>query len=277
MRKLNALSIPQMEIIRNKILNISNLFKNYRKAQKTKKNLKSRLLANHQLLEEIKRRRYEEIAMLRGKKNELMYAVEKKEKARRKNRAKFTEVEIFVRRECQVSQKYRNLFINLNLDNFISKNTGLLKVIKIKKQTNKKFEDLIQLVTDENRLYKIEFLKTLNEYSNIIIKKDKEKTINLIKDLDNYFIILEDKNNFLKNYVEKLSKIYQNFYHDKLHIDFGLERPKNGFTFTLLNKLNNLPPNDKDLSFFNSESDSTNNNQIREDSSEIWSESDIEK
>ena len=63
MRKLNALSKPQMEIIRNKILNISNLFKNYRKAQKTKKNLKSKLLANHQLLEEIKRRRYEEIAM----------------------------------------------------------------------------------------------------------------------------------------------------------------------------------------------------------------------
>ena len=277
MRNINTLSKPQMEIIRNKILNISNLFKNYRKAQKTKKNLKSKLLVDHQLLEEIKRRRYEGIAMLRGKKNELMYAVEKKEKARRKNRAKFSEVEIFVRRECQASEKYRNLFINLNLDNFISKNTGLLKVIKVKKQTNKKFEDLIQLVTAENKDYKIEFLKILNEYSNTIIKKGKEKTSNIIKDLDTYFIILEDKNNFLKNYAEKLSKIYQNFYHDKLHVEFGLERPKYPFTFTLLNKLNNLPLNDIDLSFLNSESGSTNNNQIREDSSEIWSESDIEK
>jgi hypothetical protein len=277
MRKLNALSKPQMEIIRNKILNISNLFKNYRKAQKTKKNLKSRLLANHQLLEEIKRRRYEEIAMLRGKKNELMYAVEKKEKARRKNRAKFTEVEIFVRRECQVSAKYRNLFINLNLDNFISKNTSLLKLINIKKQTNKKFEDLIQLVTAENRDYKIGYLETLNEYSNILIKKDKEKNTNIFNDLDNFSLILEDKNDFLKNYVEILTKIYKNFYRDKLHVDFGLNKPNHKFTFTILNKLNNLPLNDINSSLLNSESDSTNNNQIKEDSSEIWSESDIEK
>ena len=277
MRNINILSRPQIEIIRNKILNISNLFKNYRKGQKTKKNLKSKLLVDHQLLEEIKRRRYEGIAMLRGKKNELMYAVEKKEKARRKNRAKFSEVEIFVRRECQFSEKYRNLFINLNLDNFISKNTTLLKVIKVKKQTNKKFEDLIQLVSVENRDYKIGFWKALNEYSNTIITKGKEKTINLIKNLDNYYIILEDKNNFLKNYVEKIEKIYQNFYHDKLQVDFGLERSKHKFTFTILNKLNHLPLNDVDLSFLNSESDSINNNQIREDSSEIWSESDIEK
>jgi hypothetical protein len=272
-RKINTLTKPQIEIIQHKILNISNLFKNYRKGQKTQKNLKSKLLMNNQLLEEIKRRRFEEIAMLRGKKNELMYAVEKKEKARRKNRSKFNEVEIFVRRECQSSAKYRNLFINLNLDNFISKNTGLLKLIKIKKQTNKKFEDLIQLVIAENRDYKFEFLKTLHEYSNIIIKKDKEKNINIIKDLENFTIILEDKNNFLKSFIEKLTKIYQNFYHDKLHVDFRLDRPKHKFEFSILNKLNNLPY-DIDSSFLNSESDSTNNNHIKEDSSEIWSESD---
>ena len=220
MRKINTLSKPQMDIIQNKILNISNLFKNYRKGQKTQKKIKSKLLMNNQLLEEIKRRRFEGISMLRVKKNELMYAVDKKEKARRKNRAKFNELEIFVRRECQSSAKYRKLFINLNLDNFISKNTGLLKLINIKKQTNKKFKDLIQLVTDENRDYKFGFLKTLNEYSNILIKKDKEKKINIFNDLDNFSLILEDKNNFLKSYVEILTKIYKNFYHDKLHIDF---------------------------------------------------------
>lgn len=277
MKNINTLSKPQMEIIRNKILIISNLFKNYRKDQKAKRNLKSKLLMDHQLLEEIKRRRYEGIAMLREKKNELMYAVDKKEKARRKTRAKFNEVEKFVRRECQASKKYRNLFINLNLDNFISKNTGFLKLIKKKKKTNKKFEDLIQIVTVENRDFKIGFLKTLNENSNTIIKKEKEKNLNLISDLDNYYIILEDKNNFLKIYVQKLTKIYQNFYHDKFLVDFELERPNHAFLFTILDKLNKLPINDIDSSFLKSESDSTNNNQIKEDSSEIWSESDIEK
>ena len=127
-KKTDTITKKEMEIIRYKISYITNLFKNLRKSQKTKKYLNSKILVNNQLLEEIKRKKFEDFQMKKEKKNDLMRGVQKKENTIKKLRAKFKEVEIFVRRESQSHQKYRALYRYFSIDNFLSMKTGTFGV-----------------------------------------------------------------------------------------------------------------------------------------------------
>ena len=279
-KKTDTITKKEMEIIRYKISYITNLFKNLRKSQKTKKYLNSKILVNNQLLEEIKRKKFEDFQMKKEKKNDLMRGVQKKENTIKKLRAKFKEVEIFVRRESQSHQKYRALYRYFSIDNFLNKNTLLYTTIKTKKNEIKKRNELINIVKKENDEYKNRYISMVNKSKNnnkkikIYNNKNNEREQNLNMDKEsNILIILKDRNDISENYNKKLNKLYKNFYNDKLYI--------NQFTYKVLNNLNKLNLNESYSSPFNSESNSTSNFQENEeegqDSSELWSESDIEK
>ena len=271
----DTITKKQMEIIRNKISSISNLYKNLRKTQKIKKDINKKILVDKQLLEDLKRRKFESIYILREKKENLMLAIQNKEKAINKLQAKFNEVEIFIHRECQSDKKYRVSYKYFSIDNFLKKNLLLFNTIKTKKEQIKKENDLINIVQKENKEYKNRYIYMINQNKNIInnnINNIREKNLSIDKE-SNFLIILKDKNEFLENYNKKLDKLYDNFYNDKLIINKLRYKAllDNSFQFNLNEDYSNL---------FSSESHSTSNIQENEDgkdSSELCSESDIEK
>lgn len=269
----NNMTNNQINILKNKISIISELFKNLRKIHKNKKNIKSKILLNNQLLQEIKRRYNESLLMLHGKKIELIKALEKKEVIVKKDVKKFKEVEIFIRRESLAYDKYRDLYKSFIIDPFISKNTLIKSKIKFRKDENKKILNLINIINYENDEYK----KTILDN----IKYNKKKIyINNKSNIDYLLIIQQDKIKYFQEYLKRFINLYRTIGIDKFIIQSQEKQDiiKHQFTNLILNNLNKLSIHDNNNSFaFQSELESANNNENEnQDSSELWSASEIE-
>ena len=171
-KSTELISRQQMDIIQNKISKISELFKNYRKFQKNEKNLRSKILVNKQLFQEINRRNREELLILQEKKLDIKKAIDKKEIIIRKFKKKFNEIEIFIRRESQAYENYKH-FINFTMDSFIIKNTKILSMKKEKKDENDKVIELINIIKCQNKEFKNTIL------NNGLYKKIGAKNLNI--------------------------------------------------------------------------------------------------
>ena len=267
------LSKEQFKIIYNKISIISGLFRDLRLIHKNKKKLKSKILVNNQLVEEIKRRKNESLLILQAKKLDLIKSLNKKEIIIRKYKKKFSDIEIYIRRECQSYVKYKNLYIHFYMDSFIIKNTKILNIIKNKKQENDEIKDLINIVNYEN----IEYKKSCYYFSyNDIENDNNKKSLYNINNINKLLIIQEDKNKYFKNEIEEISKIYKNMLKEKFVIK---SENKNNFTNKILNSLNQLPFDENKSNLFKSEIDINNSylDHYNPDSSDLWSASEIEK
>ena len=272
------ISKKQMNLIKNKIDLISGLFKNLRKFQKSHQNLRSQILVNHQLLEEIKRRNQEGLLIFEEKKKELIKANNKKQDIIRKSKKKFNEIEVFIRRESQFYDNYKNLYRTFTMDPFIIKNTNILNIINKKKDDNKKIQNLINIVNYENEELKKNYYISNN--FNINNRKKENKSIYKISNINNLLIIQMDKTKYFQTYIEKMENLYNNitkYEYIKEYEEIEEKRNEN-ITNKILNNLNILPNNSENSKILERDKGSNNMKEIENpDSSELWSSSDIEK
>lgn len=273
------ISKNQMDLLKNKISLICGLFKNLRKFLKNQKNLRSQILVNNQLFEEIKRRNQEGILILEEKKKELTKAISKKQAIIRRSKKKFNEVEVFVRRESQFHDNYKNLYGAFIMEPFIIKNTDLLNIIKNQKNDNKKILNLINMINYENEELKYNYYYK-NNYYDINHGKTENKSIYKISNINNLLIIQKDKTKYYHNYIEKFEKLYNDitkYKYIKQYEEFEEIKNEN-FTNKILKNLGGLPENKENSIILESDKGSNNLKDIdNPDSSELWSASDIEK
>ncbi len=267
-KKIDSLSFNQMEILQKKISIISELFKNVRKNYKNKNKLKSKIFMNNQLIEDIKKKTDEEKMILQIKKNRLIKVIDAKEIEINQYKQKFNEIENFVKRACQMDEKYKKKYSFFSIDTFILNNMNLLQLIKEKKQKNDYIMDLINVINYENKEYKNVYNK-----ENIYINNNERISITRIKNNINDFLSIQnDKNKYFEDYIDIMNKVYKNIYNIELITTYGLDKFKqNKDKNSLL-----LPLYDnKNSNLFKSGNESTSNicNDYQNDSSELSSDS----
>lgn len=267
-KKIDSLSFNQMEILQKKISIISELFKNVRKNYKNKNKLKSKIFMNNQLIQDIKKKTDEEKMILEIKKNRLIKVIDAKEIEINQYQQKFKEIENFVKRVCQMDEKYKKKYSFFSIDTFILNNMNLLQLIKEKKQKNDYIMDLINVINYENKEYKNVYNK-----ENIYINNNERISITRIKNNINDFLSIQnDKNKYFENYIDIMNKVYKNIYNIELITTYGLDKFKqNKDKNSLL-----LPLYDnKNSNLFKSGNESTSNicNDYQNDSSELSSDS----
>ena len=198
--------LPVLELSQNEknklssiISKISDYFKEKKKYRKIKSEINSKMLINKQIIEEIKRRRDEGYLMYKEQISNLSESVIKKTNLVKQFQKKFSEVEIFIQRECQTDEhidKYGK-WKTFTIIPFMRKNEDILK---------KKcfYEDKVN-----NRNKDIE--NTQKE--NVELKEKKEKINNDNDNNNNINVINENNNdenenkNKVKEYYEKLMEL----------------------------------------------------------------------
>ena len=197
------------KIIVSKISTISGLFKDWRKNRKYITSLKCKNLIHNQILQEIKKTNHEQLLMLQERKDKLKNELNKIQKKVQKYKAHFNEIEIYIRRECQAYDNYRDLYMHFCMNSFIVKNNSLLNLVKIKKNQNKSVLNLINIVKSENNEYKNGNnynSNNINNVSNSIVKKTNKKNL---FNIHNITILLKDKNEYFEKYIEEF-KVFDN-------------------------------------------------------------------
>ena len=159
-----------------KIANYFNEKKNYRKK---KNEINSKMLINKQIIEEIKRRRDEGYLMYKEQMTNLSESVTKKTSLVKQFQKKFSEVEIFIQRESQTEE---------HIDKYGKWKT--FTVIPFMKRN----EDILK----KKCFYEEEVNKKKTEIENLEKENAKLKDKNAIK------INLNDNNNMIKEYYEKM-------------------------------------------------------------------------
>ena len=204
-----VLKIKQIE--KKKILDviekISQLFNEKKNYRKQKNEINSKILINKQIIEEIKRRRDEGYSMYKDQMTNLNEGVTKKTSLVKQFQKKFSEVEIFIQRECQNEDHVKKYgkWKTFTIIPFMKKNEDILK---------KKcfFEEYVN-----NRKKEIEILEEENKNLKLDSKEPKDEIINNNKIIennlvDNLHIIDEycDKNIYINNKEIELMKCRSN-------------------------------------------------------------------
>ena len=254
----------------NKITNYFNEKKNYRKK---KNEINSKMLINKQIIEEIKRRRDEGYLMYKDQMTNLSDSVTKKTSLVKQFQKKFSEVEIFIQRECQTEDHIEQYgkWKTFTVIPFMKKNEDILKKkCFYEEEVNNKKKDIEDL-----------------EKENDILKKQVEKNMNnnnIINENENEMAKIEDYYNKSINLTKKeieLMKCRLNIISD---IDFKKSLIP---TFKSKNPISNL---DIDINLFDPKEEEKND-AIEEEGQELappedenwidpeneWNISDIEK
>ena len=191
---LPVLELKQNE--KNKLLSnitkISNYFNEKKNYRKKKNEINSKILINKQIIEEIKRRRDEGYLMYKDQMSNLSESVTKKTSLVKQFQKKFSEVEIFIQRECQTEdhiQQYGK-WKTFTVIPFMKKNEDILKKkCFYEEEVNNKKKDI------ENLEKENELLKEKNE-------NNKNNNINLNN--NNNIIIINDN----KDELDKINEYY---------------------------------------------------------------------
>ena len=192
---LPVLELKQNE--KNKLLSnitkISNYFNEKKNYRKKKNEINSKILINKQIIEEIKRRRDEGYLMYKDQMSNLSESVTKKTSLVKQFQKKFSEVEIFIQRECQTEDHIEQYgkWKTFTVIPFMKKNEDILKKkCFYEEEVNNKKKD-------------IENLEKENELLKEKIQKNKDNNINLDNNNNNINIINDNKNE-----IDKINEYY---------------------------------------------------------------------
>ena len=178
----------------SKISSYFNEKKNYRKKISE---INSKMLINKQIIEEIKRRRDEGYLMYKDQITNLSEGITKKTSLVKQFQKKFSEVEIFIQRECQTEEhveKYGK-WKTFTIIPFMKKNEDILKKkCFYEEEVNNKKKDLENL-EKENEELKEQILKNKNNDENT----NNENIINENNNIDNNVEL-----NKIKDYYDKV-------------------------------------------------------------------------
>ena len=166
---------------------------------------------NKQIIEEIKRRKDENLFFYKDQINNMEASVNKKGGGVKMFQKKFNEVEIFIQRECKTpenEEKYGK-WKSFTLIPFMKKNEDLLKRKCFYEQEIKKIKEKIELIEKENN-------NIMEDKQKIKNKKDKENKIILVNNMENIKIIENYFNNNIKIYDNDMEfiKLKYNFLSD---------------------------------------------------------------
>jgi hypothetical protein len=193
----DKLSQNQKNILLERIEKIKNFFNLKKNIYKEMNKLNAKILINKQIIEEVKRRNDENFLYYRDQIEEFAENVNKKTSLVKQFQKKFSEVEIFIQRECknpEHNDKYTH-WKHFTIVPFINKNETLLK--------KKSYLDMV-------------VNKKVNETKNLLdenkkLKKSKNIANNKYQKLTNFF------DNKIKYYIYNieiikilLNRIYEN-------------------------------------------------------------------
>ena len=186
----------------NKILNY---FNEKKKIRKKINEINSKMLINKQIIEEIKRRRDEGYLMYKDQISNLSESVTKKTSLVKQFQKKFSEVEIFIQRECQTEEhveKYGK-WKTFTVIPFMKKNEDILKKkCFYEEQVNNKKKNIENLENENNSLKEKDKninnkiieenseMNNINECYDKIIELNKKKVelmkcrLNIISDIN---------------------------------------------------------------------------------------------
>ena len=229
-----------------KITNYFNEKKNYRKK---KNEINSKMLINKQIIEEIKRRRDEGYLMYKEQMTNLSESVTKKTSLVKQFQKKFSEVEIFIQRESQTEEhidKYGK-WKTFTVIPFMKRNEDILKKkCFYEEEVNKKKTEIENLEKENAKLKDKNAIKIKLNDNNNMIKEYYEKMIDINKKENNLmkcYLNIISENNFKKEIIPtfKSKNPISN-----LDIDVKLFEPKNIQKIEIVEPIQEIAPPEED-------------------------------
>ena len=257
---LPQLNNQKIKKLQNKIELISKLVNERQSLKKEKEKEHGKKLVNNQIFQEVKRRKEENLKMYKDTFEEYIGFSKKKDITIRKCHKKFNEIQIYIRRESQSFPKYKRIYANFSMDNFILENENMLR---LKEKINSSIAQ--RNVTMPLLLKEIEDMKSKNNTNNININTNKNLN-NIIdkrdaeKKLEGFMLIGEDilkdyenRNFQIEQIFNKISyKCYKNYYNNVLKYYNLLDNSKSQINDNFVSNIfqqNSIDNNETNLSY----------------------------
>ena len=200
--------IPVLELKQNEknklisnINKISNFFNEKKKIRKRINEINSKMLINKQIIEEIKRRRDEGYLMYKDQMTNLSESVTKKSSIVKQFQKKFSEVEIFIQRECQNDENIEQYgkWKTFTVIPFMKKNEDILKKKCFYEEEVNNRKKSIENLEKENDLLKETIENNKNNINNWNGVNNNNNNINIINEKKG-----NDELNKIKEYYDKV-------------------------------------------------------------------------
>ena len=204
--KLPNIKSQQIKTLQNKIDIISKYIKERELLKKEKEKKFSKKLLNTQIILEVKRRKDENLNMQKEAYDEYIDFGKKKDIMIRKCHKKFNEIQIYVRRESQNFPKYKRIYGNFSIDNFILENENMLRLKqKLNNIIKLKIVAMSILLKEINNMKK----NNINDINIILNNDDKNmEKLDAQKKEDIFLLIGEDKLKNMENKNIQINQIY---------------------------------------------------------------------
>ena len=228
--QISKLNNQQIKKLQNKIEIISKLISVRQSLKKEKENANGKKLVNTQIFQEVKSRKEENLNLIKETCQEYIGLSKKKDITIRKCHKKFNEIQIYIRRESQSFPKYKRIYGNYSIDNFILENENMLRLKeKLKNLIIQKNKYIPILLKEIDEMKKNKYKNDINPINQIKIgynnyednfedKKDAQNKLNSFLLIgEDILKNLENKNLQIEQIFNKLTyKCYKNYYNNVL-------------------------------------------------------------
>ena len=200
--KLNE---TQKLLFQKKIQNITAKFKEFQSMKESKEKLRGVILLNSQILQENKRNTKEKEKCYESKITQINFDIEKKDIFIRKRHKKLSEIQVYIRRESQKFPKYKEIYANYSIDNFILENENMLRVRdELRSYLSEKNESISLLLSETLQLEKSNF-KFYNMKDVLLLDKKKIESIRF----NNFISVKNEIINDEENKIQKIQTMYE--------------------------------------------------------------------
>ena len=264
--QIPKLNNQQIKNLQNKIDKISKQINERQQLKKEKEKCFGKKLVNSQIFQEEKSRKEENINIIKETYEEYIGFSKKKDIAIRKCHKKFNEIQIYIRRESQSFPKYKRIYGNFSIDNFILENENMLRLKeKLKNfiiEKNLSIPILINEINDmknkndENKINIIKEININNNFNNIYDKRGALNKLNIFLQISEDILkIMENKNFQVEQIFNKISyKSYKNYYNNVLKYynlinnDFSKNQINDNLVSGILPQNSNIDNNETNMS-----------------------------
>ena len=206
MNKNNSnLIIKRIEIIKK-------IFNQFQSLRKTMINIKTKNLVNNQIYGELSRRIKETDKLYNDKINDINSVIQKKIVYLKKSQKKFNEIQIYVRKECETSYKYKKIYSNFFINSFILENENLQRYKQKLNEENSNKNNLIKKLYNEILEMNIKIKDDKNN-NNKIISKVKENN-----ELNSYLVCRAEEIKYYEVLIGNLKLVQKNIVYEGIII-----------------------------------------------------------
>jgi hypothetical protein len=209
--KILKMNQNNTNLIIKRIEIIKKAFNKYQSIRKSMINAKSKNLVNNQIYGELNRRIKESDKLYKEKINDINSVIQKKIIYLKKFQKKFNEIQIYIRRECQESYKYKKIYSDFFINTFILENESL---IRYKQKLNEEINNKNSIVTQlKNELIEMNINNKNVKDGNI--KSNKFILIYNTKDsLNSYLMRMADEIKYYEVLIGNLKLVQKNMLYE---------------------------------------------------------------